>query len=236
MVGAEGCVFLQWTLAGRGRVVLPNGSADLPPGMGVIWQSAHPVITALADGEPYWQWLRVDLRGCDAIAVELITRGHARFALPLSDPITTDLLAYHRPGFSKDAGCECHMAEVAQLAARLLGIVCAELPSAGSDPLIEAIEGIIRREGLARHGIEHLARRLGCSGDHLARQFRRVAGVSLATYLRQRVMVWARTMILAGDRPIVEISRMLGYQSSAHFSRAFRSIHGVTPTEVRRSR
>lgn len=75
---------------------------------------------------------------------------------------------------------------------------------------------------------------LALSSDyHFKRMFPYLTGVSLADYIRKRRLSLAVTDLKGTDLRIIDIAVKYGYGSADAFSRAFRSFHGVTPSEAR---
>ncbi|KRB38162.1 AraC family transcriptional regulator [Microbacterium sp. Root180] len=81
--------------------------------------------------------------------------------------------------------------------------------------------------------IAAIARTLGTTEYHLRRMFSSLAGMPLSEYVRRRRMTVAAADVL-GDSDLLGIAVRYGYGSTEAFTRAFRSVHGVTPAEVRR--
>jgi AraC family transcriptional regulator len=78
-----------------------------------------------------------------------------------------------------------------------------------------------------------LASELGTTEYHLRRMFSSLAGMPLSEYIRRRRMSVAATDIL-GDDDLLSIAVRYGYGSTEAFGRAFRSVHGVSVSDVRR--
>lgn len=78
-----------------------------------------------------------------------------------------------------------------------------------------------------------LATVLGTTEYHLRRMFSSLAGMPLSEYIRRRRMTVAAADIL-GDDDLLRIAVRYGYSSAEAFGRAFRSVHGAGPGDVRR--
>ncbi|MCI9857856.1 AraC family transcriptional regulator [Microbacterium proteolyticum] len=78
-----------------------------------------------------------------------------------------------------------------------------------------------------------LATELGTTEYHLRRMFSSLAGMPLSEYIRRRRMSVAAADIL-GDDDLLSIAVRYGYGSTEAFGRAFRSVHGVSVSDVRR--
>ena len=95
--------------------------------------------------------------------------------------------------------------------------------------LVEHIETNISDE----IDIAGLARTLGTTEYHLRRMFSSLAGMPLSEYVRRRRMTLAAAD-LRGSDDLLEVAVRWGYGSTEAFNRAFRSVHDVSPSDVRR--
>jgi len=75
---------------------------------------------------------------------------------------------------------------------------------------------------------------LGTTEYHVRRMFSSLAGMPLSEYVRRRRMTVAAAEVIAGDEDLLSIAVRYGYGSTEAFGRAFRSVHGVGPGDVRR--
>ncbi len=80
---------------------------------------------------------------------------------------------------------------------------------------------------------KEVAKRAYCSEYHFKRMFSFLAGVSLSEYIRRRRLTLAAFELNSSDLRIIEIALKYGYNSPDSFTRAFQSMHGLTPTEAR---
>ncbi|MEU0574744.1 AraC family transcriptional regulator [Dermacoccus nishinomiyaensis] len=102
------------------------------------------------------------------------------------------------------------------------------------EPLNKALEHI--EEHLdGSIDMAELARIAQTSEYHLRRVFSALAGMGLAEYIRRRRLTIAATEVSAGRRPLLDIAVRYGYGSGEAFARAFRALHGVGPSEARRT-
>ncbi|MFJ4877262.1 GyrI-like domain-containing protein [Streptomyces sp. NPDC088745] len=82
--------------------------------------------------------------------------------------------------------------------------------------------------------IRGLAAALGTTDYHLRRMFSSLAGMPLSEYVRRRRMTVAAADVVQGKDDLLSIAVRHGYGSSEAFGRAFRSVHGAGPGDVRR--
>jgi AraC family transcriptional regulator len=78
-----------------------------------------------------------------------------------------------------------------------------------------------------------VAMELGTTEYHLRRMFSSLARMPLSEYVRRRRMTHAAGDVLR-DGELLSIAVRYGYGSTEAFGRAFRSVHGATPGNVRR--
>ncbi|QCX81665.1 Transposon Tn10 TetD protein [Streptomyces sp. YIM 121038] len=83
--------------------------------------------------------------------------------------------------------------------------------------------------------VSELARIAMTSEYHFRRLFSALAGVPLSEYIRLRRLSTAGAEVLAGERGLLDIAVRYGYGSGEAFARAFRAVHGVGPSEARRT-
>lgn len=79
--------------------------------------------------------------------------------------------------------------------------------------------------------VAELARRCGYSENYFRQFFRECMGVSPNGYINQRKLSKAKERMLYSDQNVTQIAESLGYQSIHYFSRLFKKMTGITPTE-----
>jgi AraC family transcriptional regulator len=72
-----------------------------------------------------------------------------------------------------------------------------------------------------------------CSTSHFQRMFLAVYGITPAEYVRRRRLTLAITELSLDSSKVIDIALKYGYDSPDAFTRAFRNMHGVTPTVAR---
>jgi len=72
-----------------------------------------------------------------------------------------------------------------------------------------------------------------CSTYHFQRMFAYMADLPLSEYIRRRKMSRAAVDLQDGTNKVIDISLKYGYDSPTAFNRAFKSVHGITPSQVR---
>jgi AraC family transcriptional regulator len=80
-----------------------------------------------------------------------------------------------------------------------------------------------------------VARRAYCSEYHFKRMLSFLAGIPLSEYIRRRRLTLAAFDLGDSKLRIIDIAVKYGYNSPDSFTRAFQSLHGVTPSEARKN-
>lgn len=80
---------------------------------------------------------------------------------------------------------------------------------------------------------EQLARIACCSVYHFQRMFSYMANVPLSEYIRRRRMSLAAIDLQSGEEKVVDVALKYGYDSPTAFNRAFKSVHGITPSQAK---
>jgi AraC family transcriptional regulator len=81
--------------------------------------------------------------------------------------------------------------------------------------------------------LQELGKAVGVHPVHLARVFRKFQRCTVGEYVRRLRVEHARRQMLASDIPLVEVALSCGFADHTHFSRSFRRVTGMTPTEFR---
>ncbi|MFD2614813.1 AraC family transcriptional regulator [Paenibacillus gansuensis] len=84
--------------------------------------------------------------------------------------------------------------------------------------------------------IEQIAKTACSSPFHFQRMFHMVTGMTIAEYTRRRrLTLAAQELSMTGSVRVIDVALKYGYDSPESFSKAFRKLHGITPSEARRS-
>lgn len=78
-----------------------------------------------------------------------------------------------------------------------------------------------------------LADRLGISQFHFSDLFKQSLGITPHQYLLQQRVERAKQLLKEGDRSIIDIAFLCGFNSHSHLSKQFRQLTGMTPKAYR---
>ncbi|GAF63359.1 putative DNA-binding protein [Bacillus sp. TS-2] len=80
---------------------------------------------------------------------------------------------------------------------------------------------------------QELARIFCFSEHHYKRMFSFITGLTLAEYVRKRRLTLAAFDLIETDMRVLDVAIKYGYGSADSFSRAFQSLHNVSPSKVK---
>jgi AraC-like DNA-binding protein len=230
---------LQLTLAGTGFYRSPRGRELLTPGRAFF---------AIIPGEFEYGYEPGSTRALELVfvslresaALEWYRRIAARFGnvmnLGLDRPIAEQMLWI---AHAREANRLPDRYELSAILYRLLMTIYSSLTqsrSRTSPRVARAIELIDAHCADPRFNIEALARKIDCTREYLARQFRAAAGITPSDYLLdQRIRLAARAL-RAGEEKLDLVARRCGFSGANYLCRLFKQRTGVTPARFRADR
>lgn len=100
-------------------------------------------------------------------------------------------------------------------------------------PWLRRADEMLRASFRSGVGVSDLARAVGVHPTHVARTFRAQFGQSVGERVRALRVEWAKEA-LRGEEPIARVALDAGFADQSHFTRTFRLLAGMTPSEYRR--
>lgn len=82
--------------------------------------------------------------------------------------------------------------------------------------------------------LQVLSRKLGYSEFHTTRKFKEISGMQFREYLRSRKLAFALKEVRDSEKGLLDIAVAYGFSSHEAFTRAFKDIYGVTPSDYRK--
>jgi AraC-like DNA-binding protein len=95
------------------------------------------------------------------------------------------------------------------------------------------VDGFLRAKFASPLTLAEVAEVGGVHTTHLARAFRRHFGCTVGERIRQLRVGESRRLLVETQSPLAEIALVSGFYDQSHFSRCFRQLCGVTPSEFR---
>ena len=87
-----------------------------------------------------------------------------------------------------------------------------------------------------RVSLSAIARAVGVSPSHLAREFRAHFGTTLGEYMRRLRVEWVADQLTRTAMSLSELGIAAGFSDQSHLTREFRRRLGMTPAEWKRRR
>ncbi len=224
-------------LNGRGWVQVAGRRHNVGPG-DLLWVNCHhPHQYGAVRSDP-WElyWIRVEGRVLDRLAELLEARPRPVFSGIASE--------FGRSAFEQifdrlESGRPCDAAHVNAVVASLLAAAfesrlgdARELRPELPQPVQRALE----RMRLYFHTpirVADLAALAGMSESHFSRQFKASVGTSPIDWLRRERINQAKRRLAESDDAVKEIARQAGYTDQFFFSKDFKRMTGLTPSQFR---
>ena len=99
---------------------------------------------------------------------------------------------------------------------------------------LEKVKEFLRQSFPEPPSLDELAKLVDIHPTHLARVFRQFERCTVGDYIREVRITYARQRMLGSNEPLVEIACAAGFADQTHFTRSFKRVTGMTPTEFRR--
>lgn len=115
----------------------------------------------------------------------------------------------------------------------------ATLSPHGSEPARESFlrcKALIDAQADTLASLAEIARTAGVEASSVCRWFRRYQGTSPYQYLMRRKMNLAAEFLVENGGLVKEAAQRVGFADPFHFSRAFKHVHGVSPSDLLRYR
>lgn len=110
-----------------------------------------------------------------------------------------------------------------------------ELPSKEGKPprWLKRVKEFLHENFIIPPSLNELANTAEVHPTHLTRVFRRFEHCTIGEYIRKIRIEQACRKMLVSKAPLVEIALDMGFADQTHFTRSFRRVAGMTPTEFR---
>ncbi|MFD2627318.1 AraC family transcriptional regulator [Oceanobacillus kapialis] len=82
--------------------------------------------------------------------------------------------------------------------------------------------------------VEEIAKIACMSKFHYQRMFTMLTGYTVAEYIRKRRLTLAAQELFHSNTKVIEVALKYGYETPESFSKAFRKLHGISPSVVRK--
>lgn len=101
--------------------------------------------------------------------------------------------------------------------------------------IVDEIDKCIKSQDDETLTLTQLAERLGYSEFLVSRKFREISGMRLRDYMRCRKLAFALKDIRDTQDSILNIALKYGFSSNEAFTRSFKELYGITPSDYRKN-
>jgi AraC family transcriptional regulator, arabinose operon regulatory protein len=228
---------LIYCLNGRGWVQV-NGKRHSVGAKALVWINCHHPHAYGASTKDPWElyWVRVEGRGLDRIAQLLEVRALPVFMDLDQAAIVGDFQrAFQHMTGSRPCDAACVNSAIASIIA---GAFSARLydPDSIRPELPAPVQKALEKMRLYFHQplrVAELAQLAGMSESHFSRQFKASIGTSPIDWLRRERINQAKRRLIESDDPVKEVARQVGYADQFFFSKDFKKMTKLTPTQYR---
>jgi len=104
----------------------------------------------------------------------------------------------------------------------------------GYDSVVIAVKREFENDCKKQYTLDMLAREHNISVSALSHRFHAVTGTSVMGYLQSCRIAGAKRLLAEGEMPIGEIVERCGFSDCSNFSRTFKALTALTPTQFRK--
>lgn len=101
--------------------------------------------------------------------------------------------------------------------------------------IVDEIDLCIKQHNDEAMTLSVLSRKLNYSEFYITRKFKETSGMTFRDYLRRRKLAFALKELRDSKRYILDIAVDYGFSSHEAFTRAFKALYGITPSEYRKN-
>lgn len=102
-----------------------------------------------------------------------------------------------------------------------------------SEVLMVSAKDYIDKNLASDLGVEEISDYLGISCSYFSMLFKQTFGETFLEYLTRQRIELAKSMLLASDKSVAQIGKLVGYSERRYFTRVFYKFTGATPSEYR---
>lgn len=224
-------------LKGRGWTQIAGKRHEVGPGS-MLWVNCHhPHVYGAFQRDP-WElyWLRIEGRPLDRIAELLQVRSQPVLeGLSIQEAMHEFERAFLHMSGTRPSDAALASAAVAAIIGLAFHVRLSE-PGLVQPELPSAVSKALERMRLYFHlpmRVAELAQLSGMSESHFSRQFKAAIGTSPIDWLRRERINQAKRRLIESDDPVKEIARQVGYHDQFFFSKDFKKMTKLTPTQFR---
>ena len=235
--GVQGHALFQYTLSGAGRLRYGKRNFVIGPRQAMIVHFPHDHEYSIADPRAGWEFLYAILSGPEAMR---LWRHLEREVGPVVELSESGLSIEAMASAMREAasGKVSSVFGAARLGSNFAYSLAQELlsPRQSTRKRFEELKSWCRYELEGGMTVQAMAKRMGMSRHHFAREFRQSEGVRPRDFLEWLRIENACRFLRETGMSIKETAHHSGYSRPDYFSKAFKRIMCVSPLAFRRTR
>lgn len=204
---------IHYVMNGCGTLYAPDGEYRVFPGQ-LFLIRPNEVTTYTADESNPWEYIWVEFGG---EAAKLLDNVQKRVTDCDGEPFIRLLKLMHRDDFREE------------YAIASVFLILTSFFEPTYQNMVSKIKNYISSNYMQEVRIETLAKNLGYTRQHIARLFKKETGMSIKDFLTQTRLNNAQNLLKEGFS-VSETAYLCGYNDSFNFSKAYKSMFGVSPS------
>ncbi len=163
-----------------------------------------------------------------------------RAVLPMSDPVFLRggvaawlMMRLYTEAHATDEGAALALEGLALEILATLSRVRSARPGANVPGWLRQTKELLHAQFRETTTHEQLARAAGVHPVYLAGEFRKHFQCTIGEYVRKLRIEHASRQLVASDAPLAEIALTSGFADQSHFSKVFKRLAGMTPSQFR---
>jgi AraC-like DNA-binding protein len=228
----------QYTLSGRGWFKNSRGIYSVPSGSGFLCHASKRDVSYgyPEDGAEPWTFIYVNFYGGNPHLRALTDHYGNVFSLPPNHPNLVWMKNFSR---NKRATVSLSISESSRqihtLLAELLRYKQLELKPSRAEEIINKAEALIASVENGDITVQELASKIGVTRAHLTHSFRAIRDTTPIQMITLQKLHYASALLQEEGWTCGEVAKHLGYKSPGHFTRMFKRVTGMNPTEFKKS-
>ncbi|MEN8127634.1 MAG: AraC family transcriptional regulator [Planctomycetota bacterium] len=233
--------YVQYTLSGRGVYSDNSGIYSLSPGkmlLGDVTYHDYEYYYPKDAAEPWiFIWFGFLGEGASVAVAELIRRHGPVYDLPADRGAVPALMKYKSyNGLTYELTPFDGMTLVTDVLTDVAASRWLQHPEDSRSVLIRKTRKLIVENLGTPVRIGNLASQLCISREHLSRAFKEHTGITLQDYILRQKMSLACKLLKETNLSTKEVSARLGYDNPSQFTRSFKKLLHIPPSQFRRMR
>lgn len=227
-----------FALAGEGEILNDGVHLNLVPGETAVINSNAIHDVATATGFTYY-YLIVDRSFC--LANYFDTNLLAFTSERIDDPYLKEYFLRLDEEYGKEPSAPFRTQKIRSLVLSVMVRLCSEHCEAGGNRADSRLQSSVKQAiGYIRShldspdlSLDEITQAVGISKYYFVRKFQQITGYTCVNYINLMRCEKAKKLLAEGQLEAGEVGRLCGFNSHSYFTRVFRGVTGVSPTEFR---